>query len=117
MPVTYTIDAWHRDLAHLNGWKQECRSEIDWNFRGAMRAEALAELELSYQLQLLGMRHYYQVFTNEENMPNLSEEEYKNFQAMQKQSGVVDKVLLVGCAFVVFWFILAILGALVAAKA
>ena len=114
MPVTYTIDAWHRDLAHLNSWKRGGIADaVGDDVAPEVRALRVAHVLQSYNLQLSALESWYA----EELMPELSEQDYKDFQAMQKQSGVVDKVLLIGCAFVVFWFILAILGALVAAKA
>lgn len=114
MPVTYAIDAWHADVAHLNSWKRDAiAAAVCDDVAPEARALRVSHVLTSYNLQLSALESYYA----EELMPELSEEEYKNFQAMQKQSTVVDKVLLVGCAFVVFWFILAVVGALVAAKA
>lgn len=114
MPVTYAIDAWHADVAHLNEWKREAVAQaVGDDVAAEVRALRISHVITSYNLQLSALESWYA----EALMPELSEEEYKNFQAMQKQSTVVDKVLLVGCALVIFWFIVAILGALVAAKA
>lgn len=116
------INDWHADLVALNGWKQERRAEIEWNFRGPAQAEALAELELSYQLQVMGMRHYYQVFEDgpepaSEEAMQMSDQDYKEFEAMKRQAGVVDKILLFFVALGVVLLVCVILGALAAAKA
>lgn len=45
----------------------------------------------------------------------LNDQEYKEFQAMKKQSGIVDKILLVVVALVILFVICTVIGSFAAA--
>jgi len=115
MAVTEKIDQWHADIAHLNGWKRDAIADaVGDDVAAEVRALRIAHVLSSYNLQLSALESWY----TENAMPELSEEEYKNFKQMQAQGGgCADKIVLLVCAVVIFWVLLGILSAFAAAKA